>query len=79
MRQVTDVVARSGEGGLESFRFKMSGGKTGDHVVSMMDGEWACSCMGFSTHEKCRHVLAGRHMVEQLNSAIGELAKGGFL
>ena len=39
-------------------------GSTGDHAVSMIDGEWACDCIGFLVHEHCKHVDHYRGEIE---------------
>lgn len=38
------------------------------HFVKVLDGEWYCDCLGFTTHQKCRHVSA----LQILHSGINE-------
>lgn len=28
------------------------------HTVGIDDGEWSCTCIGFTTRKRCRHVTA---------------------
>ena len=45
---------------LRRLRFSLEG-STGNHVIIRdIDGSWNCSCIGFTTHQKCKHVTLGK-------------------
>ena len=53
-----------------SFRFRVKGGSTGDHFVQFLSGEWRCDCHGFMSHHECRHVKAGKIMLDKIEEGL---------
>ena len=58
------------EDAVENFGMRVCGGRTGDHYIQYMDGESSCDCFGFTTHQKCRHVKAGKIIVDYVSKGI---------
>lgn len=59
-----------------SLRFRVRGGRTGDHFVQYLSGEWFCDCYGFISHKKCRHVKAGEVIMKHIMKALDEIEIG---
>jgi len=56
-----------------SLRFRVKGGRTGDHFVQYLAGEWRCDCIGWQSNKMCRHVKAGSVMLEFMQNALQEI------
>ena len=61
------------DGKLSTFRFRVKGGRTGDHYIQWLNGDWRCDCQGWSCNKVCRHVKAGGIMLEKLTEALYEI------
>lgn len=58
---------------IQSLRFRVKGGRTGDHFIQYLAGEWRCDCQGFMSNKKCRHVKAGEIILQYMQEALIEI------
>jgi len=55
---------------IQSLRFRVKGGRTGDHFIQYLAGEWRCDCQGFMSNKKCRHVKAGEILLGKIQEGL---------
>ena len=75
VRQFKDVSFRVKENDIGTFRMRVEGGTTGDHVVKFDSEAWYCDCIGFANHGHCRHVKAGKTILLWVYRGIDEINK----
>ncbi len=75
-RQVESVKIGIYNNRLSSLQFNVRGGRTGDHHVQWLQGEWRCDCQGWMAHSKCRHVKAGAILLKKVEEALDLIEQG---
>lgn len=75
-RQIEEVRFGVYSNRLQTLRFKVTGGDTGDHMVTWISGEWHCDCIGFMSNKKCRHVKMGEIMLRAVFEALQQIENG---
>ena len=75
-RQVEEVRFGVYNNRLQTLRFKVTGGETGDHCITWLSGDWHCDCQGFMSNKKCRHVKMGEIMLRYVTEALQEIENG---
>ena len=75
VRQFKDVSVRVKDDLIGSFRMRVEGGATGDHIVKFDSEDWYCDCLGFTNHKHCRHVNAGKKILLFIYRGIDEINK----
>ena len=75
-RQVESVKVGIYQNRLSSLQFNVRGGRTGDHHIQWLQGEWRCDCIGWMSNKRCRHVKAGVILLKKIEEALDAIEKG---
>lgn len=76
MRKIQDLKVKVVDSKIQTVRFNMTGGNTGDQAVAYDGKDWNCSCTGFSCGQSCRHIKAGSIIYGELARALDLIATG---
>ena len=75
-RQVESVKVGIYNNRLSTLQFNVRGGRTGEHRIQWLQGEWRCDCHGWMSHANCRHVKAGAVLLRKVQEALDEIEQG---